>query len=548
MKDRRNRFISITILALVTILLTVANYSCKKIVNPNNGNDSKDTIQYTFLKTRVFVEFVDAATNEIITTYNGSILTAEVIGKSNMLVADILGNTKEKFFPQNGLLTFGLLPDIPPSASSPINFTIKTNLMRHLTAFKEVTITEEGDYYISIPIINLDMPPEGVIIETRNNAGNLYNGVVHEDIVIATSGGEAQVTIPAGARLFSSDSNYLSVNLNISLIYHNLDSDIGMATISGGVNSSIIQNNSITNALFFPGAVLDLRISDNNYMHASYIEDKKLEIEVVIPDGTHNPATTSAYKNGDIIEVSSYLPDTGFWSHIESSEVIYENGKLMATTTTFELHSYIFSNFNSINCNDGVSFKLQGGCQQCGSMLVDGILRKEADDSFISYITLAANWEGTAGILQRAGNTKSYIDWSDNNNCNSCSVDPVASPTAIDNMCANSTINLPMIDNGGGVISINAKFTGQCVSDTNFIILPSFGIWTRHIDSQCWRWSSMENGMANICNLNFGESYIIGTYFDDSWQQWEITIDNDADYNFTLEFSDYVCNDIFGII
>ena len=119
------------------MLLTVGNYSCKKIVNPNAGKDSRDTIQYTSLKTRVFVEFVDAATNENITTYNGSILSAEVIGKSNLLVADILGNTKEKYFPQNGLLTFGLLPDIPPSASSPVTFTIKTKLIRHLTAFRK---------------------------------------------------------------------------------------------------------------------------------------------------------------------------------------------------------------------------------------------------------------------------------------------------------------------------------------------------------------------------------------------------------------------------
>ncbi len=548
MMDSQSKFISIAFIAVLTLLLSVGSYSCKKIVNPNAGKNTKDTIQYTFLKTRVFAQFVDAATNENITSYDGSILSVEIVGKSNMMVADILGVNKEKYYPQNGLLSFSLLPDMAPSPSSPVVFTIKTKLLGYLPAFKEVTITSEGDYYIKIPLVYLEMPPEGIIIETLNNVGNLYKGVVNSDIVITTTSGEAKITIPAGAKLSASDSTFLSGNLFLKLIYHNLDSDIGMATISGGVNSSIIKDNNIANALFFPGAVLDLIITDSDYKDAAYLEDKKLEIEVVIPNGTYNPSVWSNYKNGDNIDVAVYLPDTGLWSYEESAIITTGNGGLIASTSTFGLHSYIFGNYKSIVCNDGPSFKLAGGCQQCGSILLDGILRKEIDDSFISRITVAANWEGTSSISERTGNTKAYIDWGENNNCNSCSIDPSVSPTSIDNMCTQATISLPLIDNGTSVISINANFNGQCLSDTNFIILPSFGIWTRHIDSPCWRWSSMENGVANICNLNFGETYIIGTHFDDMWQQWEITIDNESDYNFTLEFSDHVCNDIFGIL
>jgi len=97
-------------------------------------------------------------------------------------------------------------------------------------------------------------------------------------------------------------------------------------------------------------------------------------------------------------------------------------------------------------------------------------------------------------------------------------------------------------------MSIIANFHGLCPSDTNILILPSFGIWIRPIDATCWRWSSMKNGVAQICNVIYGEKYVLGTYYDGNWEEWEITISEEIVYDFTIDFSQSVCTNVFGVL
>jgi len=541
----RASFLTIIAFSVLAVMIFFGNNSCKKIKNPNAGTEIKDTIKYDYLKTRVFVQFFDAATNENITQWDGDPLSVEVVGKSNMAVVDILGNQEDRYYPQNGFITFGILPEHVPSTSSPITFTIVTDIYNHLSASKEITITDDGDYFVKIPIINLEFPPEGVIVSTLSNVGNLYNGVVHDDVVISTDNSEAQVKVQAGTKLLGADSTSLTGKLNLILVYHKLDNDIGMSTIQGGISSSIVKNNTTAGALFFPAGVIDLLISDSDYKEAHSIEDKALEIKITIPNGTYNSATYSNYKSGDELDVYTYLPDTGLWNYSKSVSV---SANLQAVVYSSGLYSYNFSNKVSISCKEGAKFKTTGGCQECSSTVIDGVIRKNADDSFISSLSLAATGDETIYIPQRTGSAKVYIDWNESSECNGCSVDPAFSHLDIDNMCTHPRQNLPLVDNGLVTTSITGYFNGQCVSDTNYLILPSFGVWVRHMDSQCWQWTSMKLGEAQMCNLIYGETYMVATYFNNQWQEWEMTVIDDSDKYFTIIFTDAVCNEVFGIL
>ena len=58
----------------------------------------------------------------------------------------------------------------------------------------------------------------------------------------------------------------------------------------------------------------------------------------------------------------------------------------------------------------------------------------------------------------------------------------------------------------------------------------------------------MKNGIAQVSNLVYGDTYVFGTYYNGIWKEWMVIINEETDYSFTIEFSDWACNNIFGIL
>ena len=397
-------------------------------------------------------------------------------------------------------------------------------------------------------MVNIAYPPPGVTINHNAGVGNLYNGVVHQSISITSTTGDATITIPAGTKLLDADTNELKGKLNLTLVQYSTESDQSLSVIPGGISSSILKNNSTVPVVFFPSNILSFTISDSENTKAAIIEDGMLDIEIKIPNNSYNPNTYSSYKMADEIELFSYLPDTGLWNYELTNTITNNSSGLSLNTSTNTIGSYNFTNYIVSDCYDGSIFSISGDCQQHESLLLEGVLRKQDDDAFISNLCITGYWNKEIKTSTTTGGTNVYINWNNASECSPCAVDPSASPLLIDNMCSHQTINLPLINNSQGTTSIIASFSGVCPSDTNYLILPSFGVWTRHIDSQCWNWSSMIVGTSQISNLTSGETYIIGTYFNDKWQQWEVTISIEEDYRFIIEFPETVCKDVFGIL
>ena len=549
----RTNNVNISIILSVALLIIYISFSsCKKIPNPYANSDEKDTITYNLLKTSIAVQFFDANTNEYIIPEGGELLKVQIVGKSKNAVADIVGLQKDEYTLTNGIITFGLIPEAEfvPSQTTPICFTIISRLQNYLTATKEVMITAEGDYLLKVFMVRIDDPPPGVIIKRLFNVGNLVNGVLQDTISIATGNSEATIIIPGGVRLLNSDSIELVGNFNLSLVYFNNLEDKALAAFTGGgLTGSLLENSNTNSGVFFPAGLLTFEICDINWSIASIIEDDSLEIIMKISEQTYNPVSGSNIVVGDMVSLYSYLPDTGLWVFDQSNQVTDTllNGLTVKAKTPC-LNSLVFSWFEKNNCNQGSSFKVSGNCAQCNSVMFGGVVRKQADNSFVSNISCVGQWNETINIPFSTGGTPVYINWAQGDECNFCNVDPVVSPLFIDDMCSQQLIDLPFSDNGPVSKSINAYFVGTCVSDTNIIVLPSFNVWVRSIDATCWRWSSMKNGTALICDLIYGETYVIGTYYDGNWKEWEITITEETNYKFNMEFSQSVCSGVFGIL
>jgi hypothetical protein len=523
--------------------------SCKKISNPNSNRDIKDTITYDLMKTRIFIQFVDAKTDENIGSIDGRTLTVKLVGNSKNTISDIIGIQKDIYYPINGFLTLALLPEYSPGGSTPVIFTLISRMNNYVTSSKEIIITSDGDYIIKVKMINMDDPPEGVIIEKMFTVGTLYNGTLHSDVSIATPNNEVSITIPAGTILTDNDNNYLKRFLNLTLVYYNINDDKAMGAVTGGIAGSMVKNNTRNSVTFFPASIFDFVITDSEMVQADNIENKELQIEIKVPDGTYNPNTGGDFKINDIIEVYTYMPDTGMWNYYGADTVLSGvSSDLSVTTTSSELSDFSFSITKINGCNEGSVFTISGDCQDCGSVQLDGVIRKQADDTYVSDISLAGFRNKEMHTPLSTGNTDVYINWNQANDCNTCIVNPSISPLIIDNMCDQQPTQLPLLSTMPISYFVNADFAGRCISDTNYVILPSFGIWIRPYESKCWRWVSMDKGKSVICNLIYGETYIFGTYFNEIWQEWEVIIDNESNYSFTILFKDEDCNSIFGIL
>jgi len=525
--------------------------SCKKIPNPYSNSDEKDTITYDLLKTSIVVQFFDANTNEYIIPEEGVDFKVRIVGKSKDVIADIVGLQQDEYTPRKGIITFGLVPgaESVPSTTSPIRFTIIAQLYNYLVSTKEVVITGEGDYLVKIFMVNCDNPPQGVSIKKIFSVGNLVNGVLQDDVSIVTENSEATVIIPAGIKLLRKDSVELAGKLNITLVYYSILEDNALTSYTGGITGTVMENNSLNSGMFFPAGLLTFEISDSDWHKASIIENDSIEILLEILNEAYNPVSGSNIVSGDSVSLYSYMPDTGLWV-FDQSVYITDTllGVLSASVKTLGLHSYNFSWFAENNCNQRSSFEIGGSCMQCSSVMIEGVVRKQADNSFVSNISCIGKREDPLNIPFSTGVTPVYIEWGMGDECNFCYVDPAVSPLMIDNMCSQPTIELPLADVGPVSMSITAHFIGSCVSDTNIVVLPSFGVWVRPIDASCWRWSSMKNGVSKICNVIYGETYVIGTYYNGIWKEWEVTITEESSYVFDMEFSQSICSWVFGIL
>ena len=539
----KSDYFSFLIPVIIILMMIIASHSCKKIENPNSDLDIKDTLKYDYIETRVFMEFVDAKTNGYLTTNQGDLIRVKISGSSREIVRDIIGVEHEYYYPQNGFVSFGMLPEGLPSESNPIRFSIRSELYGYLAQSKEVTICEPGDYYIRVSMINLSDPPEGVVVENMYNVGNLYNGVVFEDVIISTSNNEASVTIPSGTKLLDADTNILSGKLNLTLVYLNPETDMGLKTMQSGVNSTVL-NNGVQNVLFSSGNLFEFVIMDSDWKRATFIEEKMLEYSALISSSVINPNSGTYYLPGDKVDFCAFDADTGMWVYQRQDTI--KSGNYINGSTDLS-GSFSFGNYKVNSCNISSGFKLTGSCEECSSVLLGGVVRKTSDNSFISEINIAGTHGKTNYFSGTTGSEPTYIVWDDNPDSNTCIVNPTFSPTNIDNMCSQTALNLPLLAMSPG-LSVEATFHGRCPIDTNYVILPSFGIWVRNINSSVWNWHSMINGKAQLCNLLPGETYIVGMYFDNSWQYWDFVAMENRNYEFIINFSDDICRNVFGIL
>jgi hypothetical protein len=86
---------------------------------------------------------------------------------------------------------------------------------------------------------------------------------------------------------------------------------------------------------------------------------------------------------------------------------------------------------------------------------------------------------------------------------------------------------------------------GRCPDRSDLIVRPSFGAWYKESAESCWRYSAMQNGIASVCDVETGKTYTVGTYYDNVWYEWDITIEEDQVYDLEFQLTEDICTTFF---
>jgi len=110
--------------------------ACKKVTNPLEGVSL--IVNYDVVKTTFDIQFLDAATGELIGESGDLELTITPVGQDRYHVLDISGVHYEQYYSGNGKLSLGIDPAIVPTPENPVSFTLLVSGGNYLPSAKYI--------------------------------------------------------------------------------------------------------------------------------------------------------------------------------------------------------------------------------------------------------------------------------------------------------------------------------------------------------------------------------------------------------------------------
>lgn len=544
--NKRSGIIKFFKISLLSFLMVSGFHSCDTAEDLFEGVTIN--IDWDIIWSKINVIFKDANTGDFIGGENYQQVTVYITGEAADAVLDISGLEKDYYKSNNGFLSLGINPNLYDFSTSgnPARFNIVASADGYMPVSQGLTISENGTVNVTVFMASVASPPEGVSIITTENIGMVENGVLQEELTLKTEGNEACIIIPQGLKMVDESGTVLNGTLDIRLAYYNSKSDGALATFPGGLISRLERYGDVIDGTFFPAGLVSIEIRDRQGRKAKYFEQQTLQLIMTLPAGTFNPETQAAVLAGDEIPVQSYDPETGVWKYHQTTGIsISARGDFEVSTYVPHLSWWSFDWFVGNYCNSGIDLVFKGDFGECDNITIDGIIRKKVDDTFLKYISLNVSEDSSVHVTNAPKGVPVYIEWLLTENCSNCFTDPAFNPLQIEDLCSAETYEVPLVCFKPNTTAIVIEVTGYCADRPDMIVRPSFGCWHRPIDNFCWRYAVMQNGYSSICDVVKGETYIVGTYYDNIWYEWQIIISNEETYQLQLNLSDKVCSELF---
>ncbi len=545
----KRKFLIISLL-LTASLFTLFLSSCD-IKSPIEGLEVRlNTISRT---SQVSVEFVDAATGQLISTPVN--ISFSGTNKDNVISTDNESLTALKS--ENGLALFAIKDELTPDMTEPFKVILVCSANGYLSTSKAINVITTGVSKFTIIMTNVEGSlPKGVVSNQVTSGSTSSSGTTN-DIEVSSgddpsSGASAKISIPSGTKLLDADGNVLSGEIKTRVTYFNPVDDQSLGAFPGGFNVNVQRtDNSMDDGNFVTAGFVAIDMSVGNAQVENFSKD--IDIDLEIPSGFVNPLNGEQLKAGDKIPVWSYNEVTGEWK--EEGEVTVPagksaNGNHRVSFKASHLSYWNLDWFYGDYCNTGVTlnFVPNSGCFNRIKVVLRNKTTGQLVTSWSENVVFSSDPSQTIMYAPRIGaitvEVYEFVDWWTNGQL-LASVD-------VDDICANETVTINF--DPADLIEVNVSLRAKCTEgdQTKSVSLNGFPVWAREYGADEWDWmylGEIKRGKIKVCLKNNGQYYFI-TYYNDKWYYSE-NYNNGQPYTIDKTYVEYdiidepeICDDL----
>ncbi len=534
--------ISIVQIALVLLAgFILIIYSCKKVTNPTEG--VQVIVDYDLIETTFSVKFIDATTGELIGLQDKKQVNIEIGGKDAKSIIDITGLKKNVYKSVNGFIELALNPNIEPTTSDPVEFTLMTSCDGYLSTSKPVEIVKKEKTVFAIRMVNISDPPKGVsrIIDKSGSANS--TGEIQNNIVVTTPNGMAKLLIPEGAILQTEYGVPLSGTIEVQLTHFSNMEDESLRVFPGGLNTNVrMQDGSYQQVIFFSAGFIALEILDEDGDYADTVMINPMELTMKIPEQTYNPDNKGGIKDGDTVPVWSYNVDNGRWNYEATDTVNTEGGEYIVSTEMWHLSWWNWDWLWPVICDEGMVINFVSDEYYCNCYWWNVDVRNSYNNTLMwSTYMYACEDEKVRLYNAPAGIPVDMYFYDD---CLNRYTEKEFYHR--EDLCAPDELTIRFFSEQVGT-TVDVEISAYCASNPDYIILPTLSYWVRKWDDWCFRWFSLVEGKGKLCGIEIGEEYVMGIYLDGEWYEYTFTVQDTLYVEHDIPLPGEVCSEIFGL-
>ncbi len=341
----------------VLIVLTSLFISNCDITNPAKG--LAVIFNTLSLATTASVTFVYAATGQQIGSSSPQTVNIMFTGpdkaKIVTLRAEPLTTTSTDF----GVITFALNDNVIPSVQNPVKITINASASGYISTSYPVVINTAGSRTITVKMVKVSAPPTGTTTSQPTNVSTTGNGQVTNTVNVQTqtteqTKGIASLSIPSNTVLSDEDGNPVTGSLIATVTYSSGRDISNSASLPTGLSvTTVDQSGSRGRGYLQPAAVASFTIANQSGQSVRRLS-QPVQLSMSIPEGTINPSTSSAIKNGDAVPIYSFDETAQAWK--------FETN---ATASGPDANGNFTLNFQATHLSNWMAGWIASGAQTC---------------------------------------------------------------------------------------------------------------------------------------------------------------------------------------
>jgi hypothetical protein len=528
------------------LFMLMAGFSACK----NVGDDFHIIVDPQMTKAQFSIQFVDAQSQQPIGMDEEKLIQISIVGKDADKVCDVTGVQNTSYIVKKGFLNLGISINQSLQTNEPIRFTIVAQADGYLTNCFPVIISGDIKQLIKITMVNKTSLPEGVTYISDNSLIS-EDGRIGTTTTIRTSdlsidNVKAGLTVFDESILVDNAGTSLNGQLNTEMTFFSCTNDQSMASFPGGLLAfDIHRGDEIFSSLFASAGFISIEITDQSGRKAATINGKPLQLDMEIPGTTFNPLTNTLVQTGDTVPLWSMDINEGFWRY-ESTNPVQLNRANRLNYTCELNHLTLFNvdwpernlDVNTLEPGStttwwGINNRTSNGLQNGDKLFLNYKLRRQTDNTVITESFLIAtigNIDTLVNVLcdypiklELFTHTQSTI-------------------YETDNLCGVHEIDLSAFNILSGTGNVIINIIGHCAANPDLIIQPSMAYYFQNITQQESQWNMgfTDNGTTTISQVNYGDTYLFGLYFEEQWYEYEF-IFAEEEYDFIIDMPESYC-------